>query len=54
MSERRSKMALDVVRSVVGYFIDTLEVKDYGDKLIIQMKRGKDGFTRGAPTNNTK
>ena len=44
MSERKSKMALDVVRSVVKYFIDSLEVKDYGDKLIIQIS-DKDGVS---------
>jgi hypothetical protein len=52
MSERKSKMALDVVRSVVKYFIDSLEVKDYGDKLVIQMKSDRDGFTRGAFKSN--
>ncbi|AEH06296.1 hypothetical protein [Methanothermococcus okinawensis] len=46
MTERKGKMALDIIRTVSKYFLDILDIKDYGDKLIIEIKRGRDGFTR--------
>ncbi|ACX72441.1 hypothetical protein Metvu_0582 [Methanocaldococcus vulcanius M7] len=53
MGVRQGRLALDVVRAVAKYFLDVLDVRDYGDKLIIQIKSDKDGFSgRASKLNN--
>ena len=51
---RKGVLAMNVIRSVVRYFLDILEVRDYGDKLIIEIKGGKDANSRRNTKSNNQ
>jgi len=45
MGVRQGRLALDVIRAVARYFLDVLEIRDYGEELRIRIKSDKDGVS---------
>jgi len=54
MGVQQGRKALDVIRAVARYFVDVLEIRDYGEELRIKIKSDENGLSGRTPKPNNQ